>query len=245
MPANSRYCPECGERQGPLLPSLSAWLKETVNELFLVNRSVPHTLLNLMTRPGYLTRAWLGGQRAAYLRPLRIYLLAAVPLFLVWSFQPVQESIFGELVAGYSEAMNDSTGVIVPTPQDDELIGMLNRRIDVFVPLISIPAFTLASMMVIPAIRSVPVAAIVFALHTHAFILMFAAVSLAFVAINGQRPSWMDALYAVYILYVIVAVKGAFGTSIMGAVLRGTVLMAITLVSIMVVLMVVYGALIV
>ncbi|MGH7471933.1 MAG: DUF3667 domain-containing protein [Longimicrobiales bacterium] len=84
-----------------MIPSLRAWFKETLDDLFLVDRTLPRTVVSLLTRPGQLTSDWLAGQRVRYLRPLRLYMLCAVPLFLMWSFQTQPQSLFGDILQGW------------------------------------------------------------------------------------------------------------------------------------------------
>lgn len=78
--AGPGFCPHCGQalaaRQGPLLQvgreALSDWLALD-SRLF---RS-----LRALARPGRLSELYLGGKRAPFLRPFRLYLLASLILF--------------------------------------------------------------------------------------------------------------------------------------------------------------------
>ena len=81
--AKSAYCPSCGQRQGPLVPAAPDWIAEFLSEVLSLESRLPRTLLGLWP-PGRLTREWRRGRRAQYLSPLRLYLLAAVPFFVVF-----------------------------------------------------------------------------------------------------------------------------------------------------------------
>lgn len=78
--AGPRFCPHCGQEveahQGPLLvvgrEVLSDWLSLDSRLL----RS-----LAALARPGRLSELYLGGKRAPFLRPFRLYLLASLVLF--------------------------------------------------------------------------------------------------------------------------------------------------------------------
>jgi hypothetical protein len=80
------YCPTCGQEQVSQTPTVAEWLGETIDELFLVERKVPKTLIQL-ARPGNLTAAWLSGQRTRYMRPFRLFLLSAAVAFLSMSVE--------------------------------------------------------------------------------------------------------------------------------------------------------------
>jgi hypothetical protein len=67
------------------LQPLRAWLQETLDELFFVEARLPRTVRTLLWPPGRLTGEWWNGRRASYVSPLRLYLLAAVPFFLLAS----------------------------------------------------------------------------------------------------------------------------------------------------------------
>lgn len=82
--AQQQYCPQCGQEQGDLVPTLRSWLSETVGELLFIEARLPRTLRALFFRPGYLTQEWWNGRKASFISPLRLYLLAAVPFFFVF-----------------------------------------------------------------------------------------------------------------------------------------------------------------
>lgn len=78
--AGPRFCPWCGQavasRRGPLLEvgreALSDWMS-------LDSRLARS--LRALARPGRLSELYVGGRRAPYLRPFRLYLLASLLLF--------------------------------------------------------------------------------------------------------------------------------------------------------------------
>lgn len=82
-PAPAQYCPNCGQMQGELVPSIGSWLAESLDDLFSLESRVPRTILALWP-PGRATSEWRSGRRATYLSPVRLYLLAAIPFFIVF-----------------------------------------------------------------------------------------------------------------------------------------------------------------
>ena len=84
--APEEYCPRCGQRQSDdPVPTLRRWIADVLDELLLVEARLPRTLRKLFWPPGELWAEWRRGRRASYVSPLRIYLLAAVPFFLLLS----------------------------------------------------------------------------------------------------------------------------------------------------------------
>jgi hypothetical protein len=98
--AASAYCPQCGQQRRAQAYSLRDWAGEVIDDLFLVNRRLPHTLRLLFTRPGELTQEWSRGRRARYIAPFRLYLLSA---FLFFSAAALVSD--GGAVAGILDGM--------------------------------------------------------------------------------------------------------------------------------------------
>ena len=117
-PTSGRFCPECGPRNHrELVPPLGEWIAEFAEEVLLVEGRLPRTLAALFWPPGRLTEAWWSGQRARFVRPLRVYLLFAVSFFFVFSLgsadrSPGQGNLYSLLVyVGYaaSDLADEST----------------------------------------------------------------------------------------------------------------------------------------
>jgi hypothetical protein len=60
--------------------------REFVEEYFSYDAKVWRTLKGLVVRPGFLTREYLAGRRARYLRPLRLYLTVSLAYFVAFNF---------------------------------------------------------------------------------------------------------------------------------------------------------------
>jgi hypothetical protein len=80
QPTGPRFCGHCGQeveaRRGPLF----ALVGEMLTTWFSVDGRLLRTL-RMIVRPGRLTRQYLNGKRAPYLRPLRLYLVMSLLLF--------------------------------------------------------------------------------------------------------------------------------------------------------------------
>jgi len=108
-PAPGRFCASCGQRQGELVPKLRSLLNETLGEILFVEARLPKTLRALFWPPGFLTQEWWQGRRVPFVSPVRLYLLAAIPFFFVFSLpkdETIQRQGFLEFLvwASYMEA---------------------------------------------------------------------------------------------------------------------------------------------
>lgn len=81
-PAPSRYCAECGQRQGARLVSMRRLVGEVIEDHLSLSGALPRTLVNLLARPGFLTAEYAAERIARYVAPFRLYLLASLTFFL-------------------------------------------------------------------------------------------------------------------------------------------------------------------
>jgi hypothetical protein len=77
-----RYCGACGQRAEPPVHSLVHFSRVATEDLTHADSRLWRTLGALLFRPGFLTAEFLGGRRARYLPPVRLYLVLSVAFFL-------------------------------------------------------------------------------------------------------------------------------------------------------------------
>lgn len=77
------FCAACGQETGPPRREFSAFVHELLGSFFAFDGRVWRTLGPLFVRPGRLTRAWVEGQRASLVPPLRLFLFFTILLFLI------------------------------------------------------------------------------------------------------------------------------------------------------------------
>jgi hypothetical protein len=80
------YCAACGQRADEYSVSLAVLARDAADEYLSFDSRLFRTLVALVFRPGYLTRQYLVGRRARYVRPLRLYIVASLLFFLAFSF---------------------------------------------------------------------------------------------------------------------------------------------------------------
>jgi hypothetical protein len=77
------YCPECGQAApGPGDYSLRAYAADLAGQVTSTDGKAARTFWALVARPGALTVDHLHGRRARYLRPLQLFLVVNVLLFI-------------------------------------------------------------------------------------------------------------------------------------------------------------------
>ncbi len=96
--APDRYCPACGQDTRDRLPTFAQFMREATGRYLSFDGKLWKTLVPLMFRPGFLTRAYLAGRRKRYIGPARLFLVSSLMLFAVLRF--ATESIDIDTVDG-------------------------------------------------------------------------------------------------------------------------------------------------
>ena len=79
-----RYCADCGQAVPRATDySLRAFAADSIDQIASVDGRAVRTVKTLLARPGLLTADHMRGRRARYLRPLQLFLLVNVLLFVV------------------------------------------------------------------------------------------------------------------------------------------------------------------
>lgn len=78
-----RFCTHCGQLGADFQRPIWALVTASLSDMFALDGRIWRTLPLLMLRPGRLTRSYLDGQRARFVPPFRMFLLASVIFFLV------------------------------------------------------------------------------------------------------------------------------------------------------------------
>ena len=109
------FCRNCGQARRVVHVSLREMLTDFLDDQLALNSKLPITVAFLLLRPGFLTREYLKGRIASYIRPLRMYLGTSVMFFVVFAFLAQREewgvghgSPLQVNLGADSAAMNDS-----------------------------------------------------------------------------------------------------------------------------------------
>ena len=78
---SGRYCPACGQLNSDFHRPIWTLITDVMSDAFSFDGRIARTIPALMLRPGRVTRAYLEGQRARYVPPFRLFLLASLLFF--------------------------------------------------------------------------------------------------------------------------------------------------------------------
>ena len=181
-----RYCADCGQAlPAPDDYSLRAHAADVVDQIATVDGKAVRTVWALVARPGLLTVEHLRGRRARWLKPLQLFLLVNVLLFVVAPRVPM----FSYRLEAYRRFAPPSPSVVTrlvdraAPPSDADAVERYAAAFDARVEaqrksliLLFAPAFALvlrAMLAVRPAAPGVPRRYgehLVFSLHALAFV---------------------------------------------------------------------------
>ena len=80
-PAHGPYCYACGQSEKGMIRHLSEVMSEFADIVFNVDSRIFRSLWDLYVRPGYLTFEYLGGRRARYVTPFRLFFFLSIVAF--------------------------------------------------------------------------------------------------------------------------------------------------------------------
>jgi hypothetical protein len=85
-PTFGEYCASCGQHKIDVQVSVGSMVRDLLEDELLLGRRLPHTLVALVFRPGFLTDEVLKGRIVRYVLPFRLYLMSSLVFFLLVSF---------------------------------------------------------------------------------------------------------------------------------------------------------------
>ena len=239
------YCPGCGER--PLNDrelTLRGLLDQLVQAFTSIDGRLIRSFRYLVTRPGFLTVAFLQGRRKPYLGPIQLFLLANVLFFAAESITggqifttPLEFHLTNQpwsplaqrMVPAWLEASNRTLESYAPA--FNRAMSLHARSLIILMAL----AFALVPAVVFRGARRPTVTHGVFALHTYAYLLLLFIVATAIPAVShlfggpGFASEPLDHAISVALLlacgsYLFASIGTVYGASGAGRVLQTLVL---------------------
>ncbi|WP_300376525.1 DUF3667 domain-containing protein [Henriciella sp.] len=78
-----RHCPHCGQLAASYHRPFFALIAESISDSLALDGRVARTLPLLLFRPGVLTKRYIGGRRARFVPPFRLFLLSSLLFYFV------------------------------------------------------------------------------------------------------------------------------------------------------------------
>jgi hypothetical protein len=240
------YCAACGQKAGHLNPTLGEVLHEVWHEVVHIDGKVLATARALLSRPGFLTNEYFAGRRAQYVRPLRLYLIFSVIYFGAMQLVPAgagDRSRFNvtfrpsaEATAADFQKQLESRGF----KNQQEARAAINQALAHYIPqafFILVPFFALLVWVVTRRSGLNYPQHLYFALHVHAAAFVISAISQVAWFIPNAATADIVREIGVFlmVLYVVLAFKRVYRTTVVGALWRtaviGPIYMAVILVT--------------
>ena len=89
-PLTGRYCAACGQSREDICRPIWSLLTDTLDGLLSWDGRILTTFRHLYTRPGRVARDYVGGKRASFTPPVRLYIIASVIFFAAISLSGVR-----------------------------------------------------------------------------------------------------------------------------------------------------------
>lgn len=143
-PLHGRFCAQCGQEARPLDPSLRDVLGELAREVTDLDGRVPQSVRRLFLSPGFLTREYFEGRRAAWVSPVRLYLIFSVCYFAVAAFVGSSPLDVNLQVTGDGEANRQRAIEALGFSTPEDMQRAVNRALNAWIPramFVLVPVF--------------------------------------------------------------------------------------------------------
>ena len=121
-PSYGNYCPSCGQRKVEVQVSVRTMMRDVLEDQLALSGALPRTLFALLFRPGHLTNEYIRGRIVSYIAPFRLYLVASVLFFLIFSFIGLAALENAEMDVAEVEAVAEARAALATFER--ELAGM-------------------------------------------------------------------------------------------------------------------------
>jgi hypothetical protein len=197
---NGPFCSQCGAHGPSRVQSLGEFLTEGFEDLReLVGRLLP-TLRLLITKPGFLTIEYLGGRKALYTHPVRLFFLCGAFAFL--SNQLGFSFVFVFTLQFFSDAVGQEWAV---------WIAML-----VFVP------FTAVLLKLFFFRGDIPfLGHLALSLHLFSFVFLLSALEAFLNSIEPRSADFPFVGLGISLIYGLIAIRRVYGEAWWKLLLKG------------------------
>lgn len=224
-PIELSFCPECGQRDLDFKRDWKGLLGEYTSSFLNLDGKILRGVVDLLFRPGLMTKKYLDGKRASQIPPLRFYLLASLFFFLGVTLS--QRANFGEPTTGDPAA--ESVAVSVPSDAPTWTLNLsklqnsesLRATFFTWMPrvfLLGVPLLALATRLLFLKRSFVYLEHIVISMHFQTFTLLWILLIGMLSGLVGKLHSgtgelvWTVSIWWIQI-YVVIALRRVFELS--------------------------------
>lgn len=209
------FCHVCGQKAMSADLSLHEVFHEAFHELAHVDGKIVQTVRLLIRKPGALTIEFLGGRRARYISPLRLYLTFSVLFFALSAVVPDYARRFIKVTPTKSSASTPAPSASEQA-RNEEMADRLREGFFHNLPramFLLMPVFALLTWMFYRRAQPYYVAHLYYSIHFHAFVFLALTVAVALTA-TGSFGSRIAALAPLaFLAYHYTGIRRVFGGS--------------------------------
>lgn len=108
-----RFCPYCGQENRERRVTVRQILHEFLGDYFTFDSKFFHSLIPLVIRPGFLSKAYISGQRVRYISPFRLYLFVTLVFFFILVLNTrLDQKRIEYVLSGEERAASDSLRLV-------------------------------------------------------------------------------------------------------------------------------------
>lgn len=218
------FCADCGQSAADgHPPTVGHFFHDLLHEVVHLDGKIGRTLKALLISPGTLTREYWQGRVAAWIRPIRIFLVAAaIHLFFATGIGPVNFHVAVERAPNGDRHISVSSRTDAGLHQDGfvaedehlqrellEEFGHTYNAVRYLSPLL----FACACWLLYRRQQPYPVSHLIFALHFYSFWYVLATVEGLLVTAQPVLQPALQGLLLVSFVYLALALRRVFGQS--------------------------------
>lgn len=101
------YCPFCGQENTSSKLTVAELFSDFFNNYLSFDSKLWRSLIPFLFRPGYLTLVFVEGRRAAFVHPIRLYLLISLTFFALFSYNADWGNLLEGIFSGESKVVQE------------------------------------------------------------------------------------------------------------------------------------------
>ena len=125
LKAEDKFCPACGQENKNLRIGFWELIIEFLSSNFNFDTKLGRTLVDLLVKPGKITKQFVAGKRVRYVKPVQMYLFVSFVFFLLLGLDPASFVNKNPASTAQVEQLNNS-GIAEISISQDELTAISN-----------------------------------------------------------------------------------------------------------------------
>lgn len=116
---SDKFCAQCGQSTKTTRISFGEFVNDSLSSLFSMDSKVVHSIIPLLTKPGFLSNEFLKGRRQQYITPVRLYLTISILYFFILASGNKIEKISSSFS---DDEITNIDNKVLPSKEDDSFV---------------------------------------------------------------------------------------------------------------------------